>query len=221
MESSTIDVSETDLKAREIPENHRKNLTIEIAGAAIFGALSIALSYFSTEFIPRVAWGLAYFDPVSIVWIMAFLIFGFRAGILTSIIGTLGLMPFDPFAPIGPLMKFGSTIWFILIPYLYCRLSLKSKPGGKDIKKLQTYIPSIIIAWLIRCISMIVINYLLLTYVIIIPVDLEWLGLSHISRVWVIIITVFLVNTIQSLFDSIVPYLLVFTTKIYDRFQIY
>ena len=221
MESSTMDVSEPNQEEREVPKNYQKKLTIEIAGAAIFGALSIALSYLSTPYIPRVAWGLAYFDPVSIIWIMSFLVFGFRAGLLTSVIGTLGLMPFDSFAPIGPLMKFGSTVWFILFPYLYARLKLKSAPSGKDIKKLQNYIPSVILAWLIRCIVMTVINYLLLTYVIIIPVDLEWLGLSQISRVWVIIITIFLLNTIQSLFDSIVPYLLIFSTKIYDRFEIY
>ena len=221
METTTLDVSEPNQEEREVPKNYQKKLTIEIAGAAIFGALSIALSYLSTPYIPRVAWGLAYFDPVSIIWIMSFLIFGFRAGLLTSVIGTLGLMPFDSFAPIGPLMKFGSTVWFILFPYLYVRLKLKSAPSGKDIKKLQNYIPSVILAWLIRCIVMTVINYLLLTYVYIFPVDLEWLGLSQISRVWVIIITVFLLNTIQSLFDIIIPYLLVFSTKIYDRFEIY
>ncbi|QEE16286.1 hypothetical protein DSAG12_02116 [Promethearchaeum syntrophicum] len=221
MDATTFDVSQPNQEEREVPKNYQKKLTIEIAGAAIFGALSIALSYLSTPYIPRVAWGLAYFDPVSIIWIMSFFVFGFRAGLLTSVIGTLGLMPFDSFAPIGPLMKFGSTIWFVLIPYLYTRLKLKSAPSGKDIKKLQNYIPSVILAWLIRCIVMTVINYLLLTYVVIIPVDLEWLGLSQISRVWVIIITVFLLNTIQTLFDIIVPYLLVFSTKIYDRFEIY
>ena len=221
METTTLDVSETNQEERKVPKNSQKKLTIEIAGAAIFGALSIALSYYSTEFIPRVAWGLAYFDPVSIVWIMAFFIFGFRAGILTSLIGTIGLMPFDPFAPIGPLMKFGSTVWFILIPYLYSRLLLKSEPSGKDIKKLRIYIPSTIIAWLIRCILMTTLNYLLLTYMFHMSADLEWLGFSHITGVWAIIVTVFVLNSIQTLFDVIVPYLLVFTTKIYDRFEIY
>ncbi|MHA1474095.1 MAG: hypothetical protein ACTSPA_00035 [Promethearchaeota archaeon] len=221
METTTLDVSETHQKEREVPKNFRKKLTIEIAGAAIFGALSIALSYFSTEYIPRVAWGLAYFDPVSLVWIISFLVFGFRAGILTSVIGTLGLMPFDPFAPIGPLMKFGSTVWFILIPYLYSRILLKSEPSGKDIKKLSVYIPSTIIAWLIRCILMATINYFLLTYMFDMSVDLGWLGFSQITGVWAIIITVFVLNTIQSVFDIIIPYLLVFTTKIYDQFQIY
>jgi riboflavin transporter FmnP len=221
METTTIDVSENHQEEREVPKNFQKKLTIEIAGAAIFGALSIALSYFTTEYIPRVAWGLAYFDPVSLVWIISFLVFGFRAGMLTSIIGTLGLMPFDPFAPIGPLMKFGSTVWFILIPYLYSRLLLKSEPSGNDIKKLNIYIPSAIIAWLIRCILMSIFNYLILTYMFYMTADLGWLGFSNITGVGAILITIFMLNTIQSLFDVIVPYLLVFSTKIYDRFQIY
>ena len=218
MESSSVNASE---KPRIIPENNHKSFTIEIAGAAIFGALSIALSYFTTEFIPRVAWGLAYFDPVSIVWILAFLFFGFRAGILTCIIGTLGLMPFDPFTPIGPLMKFSSTIWFVLIPYFYARIVLKHNPKGTDIKKLKIYVPSAVIAWVIGCILMTIINYLILTYMFYMSVDLGWLGLSQITGIWAIIITVFLLNSIQTLFDVIVPYLLVFSTKIYDHFQVY
>ena len=71
MDSSTIDVSETHLKPRDIPENRRKNLTIEIAGAAIFSALSIALSALiiaNPLLVPRVpGWYIAYFDPISII----------------------------------------------------------------------------------------------------------------------------------------------------------
>lgn len=217
METSTIDVSE---KPRIVPDNNRKTITIEIVGAAIFSALSIVLSVYLPPF--RLAWGIAYFDPVSIIWITSFLIFGFRAGILTSVIGTVGLILVDPFlAYFGPFMKFLSTIWFVLIPYLYIRLIKKSQFSGKDLKKLSNYIPSMLIAWLVRCVLMSILNYLIITYMFEMQVDLGWLGFSELTGNLAILITVFLINTIMTLFDTIVPYLLVFTTGIYDRFEIY
>ncbi len=45
-----------------------KNLAIKVAGAAIFGALSIVVSVYTTGILPRATWGIAYFDPVSIIW---------------------------------------------------------------------------------------------------------------------------------------------------------
>lgn len=217
METSTVDVSE---KPRIVPENNRKNITIEIVGAAIFSALSIVLSVFLPPF--RLAWGIAYFDPVSIIWITSFLIFGFRAGILTSIIGTVGLILVDPYlAYFGPFMKFLSTIWFVLIPYLYIRFIKKSRFSGKELKKLSNYIPSMLVSWLVRCFLMSILNYLIITYMFEMEVDLGWLGFSELAGNLAILITVFLINTIMTLFDTIVPYLLVFTTGIYDRFEIY
>ena len=217
METTALEVSE---KPRIVPDNNRKNLTIEIVGAALFSALSIVLSVYLPPF--RLAWGIADFDPVSIIWISAFLIFGFRAGILTSLIGTVGLILVDPFlAYFGPFMKFLSTIWFVLIPYLYIRFIRKSRFNGNDLKKLSNYIPSMLIAWAIRCILMSILNYLIITYMFNMQVDLGWLGLSELTGIWAILITVFVLNTLQSLFDVIVPYLLVFSTKIYDRYQIY
>jgi len=217
METTTIDVSE---KPRIVPDNNRKTITIEIVGAAIFSALSIVLSVFLPPF--RLAWGIAYFDPVSIIWISSFLIFGFRAGLLTTVIGAVGLVLVDPFlAYFGPVMKFLSTIWFVLIPYLYIRIIRKTRFNGKDLKKFSNYIPSMLIAWAIRCILMSILNYLIITYMFEMQVDLGWLGFSELAGIWAILITVFVLNTLQSFFDTLIPFLLVFTTGIYDRFEIY
>ena len=220
METTTVDVSE---KPRIIPENNRKNLTIEIAGAAIFSALSIALSAMVVPLLPRVpGWYIAYFDPVSLIWICAFFIFGFRCGFLTLIIGSFGLMIFDPTNWIGPIMKFSATFLFIVIPWFYAKFKKGANPTGKDIRNLQNYIPSVILAWIGRLILMLLLNYIVLKYIFPDPNrQLDWLGLPEITG-WVAVIigTIFL-NTLQSLFDVIVPYLLVFSTKIYDRYQIY
>ena len=220
METTTIDVSE---KPRIIPENNQKNLTIEIAGAAIFSALSIALSAMVVPLLPRVpGWYIAFFDPVSLIWICAFFIFGFRSGFLTLIIGSFGLMIFDPTNWIGPVMKFSATFLFIVVPWFYAKFKKGANPTGKDIRNLQNYIPSVILAWIGRLILMLLLNYIVLKYIFPDPNrQLDWLGLPEITG-WVAVIigTIFL-NTIQTIGDAVVPYLIVFSTKMYVRFQIY
>lgn len=52
---------------------------------------------------------------------------GLAVGVTTSLIGTLGLMLFDPFTPIGPIMKLLATIPIILSLDLGMRL-WKIKP---------------------------------------------------------------------------------------------
>ena len=56
------------------------------------------------------------------IWILSFFIFGFEAGLITSVLGMAILMPFDPFAPFGPLMKFVATIPLIIIPFLVSKI---------------------------------------------------------------------------------------------------
>ena len=115
-------------------------LVLQIYAAALFGALSLIVSIFTTSFIPRVpGWGIAIIDPVSIIWILCFLIFGTKAGILCCVIGTFSLMPFDPFAPIGPIMKFAATFYLIIVPILFLKLSSNGDGvrSSQKIKKLR------------------------------------------------------------------------------------
>ncbi len=214
--------SQEELQPREISQVKRHSFALEVAGAAIFGAISLVTSVYITPIILRVpGWGFAFFDPVSVVWLTAFLIFGFRCGLMTLVIGSIGLYFFDP-TGIGPLMKFFATIWFILIPYVFLRLKTKKKPQGTDLKALKHYIPSMLIAWAIRVPVMFILNIIVLRmwnlYDI---VNLAWLGLADVSGISAILITVILLNTIQSIGDAVIPYLLVFTTKIYDEFKIW
>ncbi len=119
------------------------NITIQIVGASLFGALSIALSALLAPIIPRIpGWGIAIIDPVSIIWVMCFLIFGSKSGILCCLIGMVGLMPFDPFSPIGPFMKFSATIALIIVPILFLKLYKedKTKKNSQKIKNLKNYL---------------------------------------------------------------------------------
>ncbi|MHA1585399.1 MAG: hypothetical protein ACTSVU_00280 [Promethearchaeota archaeon] len=216
-------------------ENKKKHnrITLDIAGAAIFGAISMVVGQFITPLIPRVAgWEIAFFDPISIIWLSAFLIFGFRCGLITVFIGSLGLMPFDPTVWVGPIMKFMATIWFVLVPYYYAKIHLKKDSinelngnlavTGDKVKKLRNYIPSMIIAFLIRVPVMFFLNVFVLKYMGWFDfVSLGWLGLSSLTGYTAIALTVLILNTIQSVGDAVLSYLLVFSTKIYDQFKIW
>ncbi|WP_457556706.1 hypothetical protein [Candidatus Harpocratesius sp.] len=215
-EKMSIDkISSDTLLERKVESNSKKSLTIEIAGAAIFGALSIALSYTAT-FIPRIpGWYIAWFDPVSLIWIAAFLIFGVRVGLITTIIGTIGLIPFDPTIWIGPTMKFLSTIWFIILPYFWLRIHNKSLTH-EHLKKPKNYFPPMIIAWVIRTLLMVVLNYLILKYMFsaLDYMTLKWLNMEQINGTVAVIVTVVFINTLQTIFDVLIPYLIVYFTPI-------
>ncbi|GAG44979.1 unnamed protein product, partial [marine sediment metagenome] len=83
----------------------KSQLTIKIAGGAIFGALSAVVAFVISPIINAskisALWGMALFDPTSWIWIICFLIFGPLAGVISSVIGSFGLLIID-LNPIGP-----------------------------------------------------------------------------------------------------------------------
>ncbi len=191
----------------------QSHLTLEIAGAAIFGALSIIIAALTAPFLPRIpGWGIAYFDPVSIIWVTCFLIFGTRSGILCAIIGTVGLMFVDPTAPIGPTMKFVATIALLLGPILVLKLyKLAEAPtNSQKLKKPKNYVVSGIIGVALRIGIMMVLNIVLFATI-----------LGGITDLGFIIIYVILINVIGSIGDLVVPYLIVFGLKLDERFAIW
>jgi len=161
--------------------------------------------------LPRTPEGFAYFDPVSIIWVTSFLIFGPMAGILSCVVGMVVLFPFDPFTPIGPLMKFSATFSLIIIPILLLYL-FKRQAGermSQKLKKLKTYIIYGALGTLVRIIVMVFLN---------IVVYLAFYGPVGLGY-WIIL--VILLNALTSLWDLLVPYLLVFTTKLDEKFEIW
>lgn len=201
---------------RIVPQ--KKNISLKVAGAAIFSALSYVVSLLTTQYIPRIpGWQIAYFDPISIIWMIAFLVFGFEAGLLTYAIGFAILMIFDPSAPIGPLMKIAATVWFVLVPYLYTKLKSKQSFSQENLKQLKYFVPSVLIGLVFRIIFMMAANFIILLYIFNIPLEymsLGWIGLPDINAVPAVIITVILINTIQTFFDTVIPYLVVFKTSL-------
>jgi riboflavin transporter FmnP len=195
--------------------------TRTVAGAALFGSLSFVTSALTTRYVPRLhVWGIALIDPVSIVWIMCFLIFGLRAGLLCSVIGTFGLMFFDPFAPIGPLMKFVATLPLMITFYVGLRMK-HSMPQGEHLKSLKNYVPLSIAGTISRIAIMTLANILFFTYVISINYAQFKLGNVVITSWSAVILGAILVNAEQSVWDCLIPYITVFSTKIYDRFRLW
>lgn len=223
----------TDLKQEHITEEREtvmsksSQLVLQISGAALFGALSIVFSAFVVPFVPRIpGWGIAIIDPVSIIWILCFLIFGTRAGLLCCVIGTFGLMPFDSFAPIGPIMKFSATFALIIVPIMFLKL-YRTEEGVRNsqkIKNLRNYVVYGLFGVILRIGVMMVANYLLFITLFsdaVAYVSLEFIGLPGVSGWTAIVIGVIIINAETSLWDLLFPYVIVFGLKIDQRFSIW
>ncbi len=213
---------------RETSMAKSSRIVLQISGAALFGALSLVVSAFTTNILPRIpGWGIAFIDPVSIIWVICFLVFGAKSGMLCCVIGTLGLMPFDQSLPIiGPLMKFSATFSLIIVPILFLKL-FRYKEGVKNsqkIKKPRNYVVYGLLGVLLRIGVMMLANYLLFVTVLahVFPfVSLDFLGLPGVTGWTAIIIVVIFINAETSLWDLLIPYIIVFGAKIDQKFSIW
>lgn len=197
-----------------------KTITQSVTGAAIFGALSFMLAALSAPYLPRMpGWGIAFIDPVSIIWIICFLIFGWYTGMLCSIIGTVGLMFFDPFTPIGPIMKLAATLPIILAYNYGLKLFRGVDYSGLSLKSLKIYIPLSIIGIIVRVIIMVAANILLFIYIFDVSYVTFNVGTVNLSMWNAVILVVILLNVEQSIWDCTIPYLAIYATKFYKRFM--
>ncbi len=212
---------------KEAIRSRSSQLIIELAGAAIFGALSIVVGALLAPNIPRIAgWFIAIVDPISIIWIACLLIFGARAGIMCSIIGAVGLMPFDPTGWIGPSMKLAATISLIIVPIVLLKL-YKREPGiinSQKLKKPKNYVIYGVAGTALRIVVMEFLN--IIVYLTVFAqwanyISLAFLGLPQITGMTAILIGAPLINAWQSVIDLLIPYLLVFTTKLDEKFEIW
>ncbi|MEM2141790.1 MAG: hypothetical protein QXQ81_00830 [Candidatus Thorarchaeota archaeon] len=180
-------------------------MTVAVSG--LLAALSIAIGY-SASFIPRIpGWGIAYFDPVSFVWMIAFLIGGIRVGMITAAAGTLGLFLFDPFAPIGPLMKLAATAPMMIVPWVLL-WSARLHHDGSNLRSIGRYALYMLFGYLTRLNIM-----LLLNLAIIMPLfSLDALTITTI---------VYVINTTQSILDATIPYLIVYPTNLFREFRMW
>ncbi len=185
-----------------------------MAGAAIFGALGAVVAFMTAPYLPRVpGWGIAWFDPVSIIWVTCFFIFGAAAGILCCFIGTVALMFVDPFVPIGPVMKLLATLPMILIPLIVLKLKKSWNYSSIELKG-KKIIPLTFTAIGVRLVIMFPVNVSLFVFMFggIESATPFW-GLEGI---WVILAVVVLINTLQGIWDIAVSWVIIYPTKIYQ-----
>ncbi|TFF84663.1 hypothetical protein EU523_01420 [Candidatus Heimdallarchaeota archaeon] len=162
--------SVTDTKEEQLKESQGNTLLVELAGGAILGALSILLGLIN-QFLPEipVIGGMKIFDLIALPMMVAFLIFGIKAGLLSTVIGCLGILTHgSSTAWIGMTAKFLATLPMIIVPWLLLRFGDKLAKrisflpqltvSSQSLKKSFTYliIPSI----LFRVILMFAVNLL-------------------------------------------------------------
>ncbi|TFF92364.1 MAG: hypothetical protein EU543_05560 [Promethearchaeota archaeon] len=225
-ESKLIADSHENDEEKEAIISERAARTLEVAGSAIFGALSIIIGAFLAPSIPRIAgWFIAIVDPISIIWITSFLLFGVRAGIFTTLIGTIGLMPFDPTTWVGPLMKFSATMSTVIFAILVLRLYKRGDTRkSKKLKKPRNYIFYGALGLILRIFVMIALNVLIFTTIysfLLNTITLEFIGLPSITGMTAILIGAPLINLWQGILDLAIPYFIVFGLKLDEKFQIW
>jgi riboflavin transporter FmnP len=196
--------------------------TIEVTGAAIFGAASAVVAFILAPWLPRVpGWGIAFIDPVSILWVACYIVFGMRSGLIAAVIGTIGLLPVDPFTPWGPLMKFAATAPMIILPTLFLKFSRRGAKSDRQRLSLQltspsTYTVSMVLAVLVRDLVMILFNAAL--FLTIFAPVFSSISLGGITGWTAIIIIVAAINTEQSVWDASIPWLALRPTKVLENY---
>ncbi|MFX1588906.1 MAG: ECF transporter S component [Promethearchaeota archaeon] len=208
----------------------RSRITLEITGAALFSALSIVVGTFLTPTLTNLlripGWFIAIIDLISLIWVVCFLLFGPRAGLVCCIVGTFGLMPFDPSAPVGPLMKLAATVSLIIVPIIFLKL-FRHKEGlrnSQKLKKRSNFVLYGLLGTVLRMIVMLFLNILVFLTVFSLYLDqitLAFLGLPEITGLTAVIIGAPIINAWQSGLDLIIPYIIVFGLQLDQKFEIW
>ncbi|MHA2139936.1 MAG: hypothetical protein ACXADC_06130 [Candidatus Thorarchaeota archaeon] len=176
-----------------------------VALAGIMASLSLAATPIASV-IPRIpGWDIAFFDPVSFFWIIAFLIGGIWVGMISVAAGTLGLFFFDP-SGVGPIFKLLATLPMIVIPWLAVKFQGQEQ-GGIRLSIPKIFIGVMIIATLARLLIMV-------------PTNLVMVPILY-GPIWTaefIVTYTVILNLSQSLWDSLIPYVVVHLSPIFKRF---
>jgi hypothetical protein len=190
-ELERVDTSETSIRIKKI------------AYAGVLAAVSIAISPIAS-YLPRHTWGIAFFDPVSLFWIIAFLLGGIEVGLICTVAGTLGLFIFDP-TGIGPMFKILATLPMIVVPWLGARF-LGKEQGGRFLSNRRKYFMLMILAYFPRLAFMIPLNLM------VVPLFFPDIGFLEILTVTIML------NAIQSSFDAFIPFIVIYPTRVYEQF---
>ncbi len=178
-----------------------------ITTAGVLASLSVAIAPIASV-LPRLVWGIALFDPTSLLWIIAFLIGGPEVGLVCMGAGAIGLLFYDP-TGIGPLFKVLATLPMIVVPWLGLRF-FSHDSSGESLSRFTAYLPLMFVAFLLRLVIMVPFN------LIMVPLLMPW----TITSTEIIAATIIL-NSVQSIFDVMVPYIVVHPTTLFEHFRMW
>ncbi|MGY5859794.1 MAG: hypothetical protein RTU63_10530 [Candidatus Thorarchaeota archaeon] len=200
-------VSDDDIDLELVSESESSKRVKQVVLASVLASLSIAAAPIA-EVVPRIpGWGIAVFDPVSIFWIVAFLLGGLWVGLVSVIAGTMGLFLYDPTA-VGPIFKLVATLPMIVIPWLSVRRTKKAV-RGETLSHPKYYITLMIIAFIVRLGLMI-------------PINLAYGAIAYPFFTMEFITTYALIlNTFQSIWDALIPFIIVYPTGVYKTFKMW
>jgi len=123
-------------------------------------------------------------------------------------------------------MKFSATFALIIVPILFLKL-YKHEEGVRNsqkIKKLRNYVVYGVFGIILRIGVMMIANYLMFITVFagfLEFMNLGFIGLPDISGWTSVIIVVILINAETSIWDLLIPYIVVFGFKIDQKFAIW
>jgi hypothetical protein len=215
--------SDNDVDLELVSESESSVKVKQVVLASVLASLSIAIAPVA-EFVPRIpGWGIAIFDPVSIFWIISFLIGGIWVGLVSTVAGTMGLFLYDPTA-IGPVFKLIATLPMIIVPWYGVRKLRRVVRGetlsnaeetsmngieGESLSRPKFYATLMVLAFLLRLAFMVPIN---IAYG---AIALPFLTIDFIISYAIII------NCFQSLWDALIPFLIVYPTGIFKTFKMW
>ena len=210
---TTHGAQRTSESAQTDEDTERMDLTVnsrsaervkQIVTASVLASLSIATAPIAS-IVPRIpGWGIALFDPVSIFWVVSFLLGGYWVGILCAFAGTGGLFLYDPTA-IGPVFKLLATLPMIMVPWCGVK-RLGNEAGGGTLSRPRLYATLMVSAFLLRLALMIPVNLFYRA------VALPFLTVEFVLGYAIIL------NAFQSLWDALVPFVIVHRTQVFKSF---
>ncbi|NHJ13581.1 MAG: hypothetical protein EAX95_07880 [Candidatus Thorarchaeota archaeon] len=194
----------------------------KVAVAAILASLSVAVSPIALV-IPRIpGFGIAVFDPISIFWMIAFLVGGFWVGLVSMVTGAFMLNFFDPFPIFGPLLKFLATFPMIVLPWLAVRNAGGEReyweseveeerpdpenPRGALLSKGRFFAVLMVFSYVIRISLMVPVNLVVVPFI--------W----GVTDAGFIITYTLILNTLQSFWDALIPFIVIHRTPIFSNY---
>lgn len=190
--------------------------TIKFVGGTILGTLSIVLVPF-TQFIPDLPWGMKMFDPTSFPWLIAFFLFGVEAALISATVGAIGITFLGHTHFIGAIMKFSATVPMFLVPAAIIKVLPKINYSSKTLRKPYIWFPLAFFGALTR---FVVCFFLNLYWAV--PL---WTGLttSEVLETFGGYFNFFLIvvgwNAWQSFWDALLPWLIIYSTKLNENYS--